>query len=48
MEHENNFIEISGAFVSILSNSVVTSEGMDDILKKAQGILDNKILTTLF
>ena len=39
MEHENNFIEISGAFVSILSNSVVTSEGMDDILKKAQGIL---------
>ena len=39
MEPENNFTEISGMFVSILSDSRVTSEGMDDILKKAQGIL---------
>ena len=39
MEPENSYTDIWSAFVSILSNDIVTSEGMDDILKKAQGIL---------
>ena len=48
MEQENSYTDIWGAFVSILSNDIVTSEGMDDILKKAQGILSqsDKIFLT--
>ena len=39
MEPENNYTDIWSAFVSILSNDIVTSDAMDDILIKAQGIL---------
>ena len=48
MEPDNSYTDIWGAFVSILSNDIVTSEGMDDILKKAQGILSqsDKIFLT--
>ena len=39
MEPENNYTDTWSAFVSILSNDIVTSDAMDDILIKAQGIL---------